>query len=133
MNDLNLFRAYESGVLPREAFSHKIHIQLGWIYVGRFPLTEAIERFSARLKSWARKNELDGLYHETITWAYLMIINERRHKHEGNDFDAFISANADLLGNPSVLEDYYTRETLDSDHARQTYVMPDKAIAQKAA
>ncbi|WP_417450581.1 hypothetical protein [Kordiimonas sp.] len=133
MNDLDLFRAFESGALPREAFSHRVHVRLGWIYVGRFPLTEAIERFAARLKSWARRHELDGLYHETITWAYLMIINERRHKHACDDFDVFIAANADLLGKPSVLDDYYTRETLDSDHARQSYVMPDKAIALKAA
>ncbi|WP_262692766.1 hypothetical protein [Kordiimonas aestuarii] len=133
MNDLDLFRAFESGLLARDAFSHRVHVQLGWIYVGRFPLAEAIERFSARLKSWARKHDVDGLYHETITWAYLMIINERRHKHAGDDFEAFIETNADLLGKPSVLEDYYTRETLDSDHARQTYVMPDKALALKAA
>ncbi|WP_020400323.1 hypothetical protein [Kordiimonas gwangyangensis] len=133
MTDLDLFRAFESGVLSREAFSHRVHVQLGWIYVGRFPLAEAIERFSARLKSWARKHGADGLYHETITWAYLMIINERRHRQPEEEFEDFIAANKDLIGKPSVLEDYYTRETLESDYARHHYVMPDKAIALKAA
>lgn len=133
MNDLDLFRTFESGVLSREAFSHKVHVHLAWIYVSRFTLTEAIERFRARLINWAKLNGADGLYHETITWAYLMIINERQRRGRYADFETFLSDNEDLLKKPSVLEQYYTLETLDSDYARHHYVMPDKAVAAKAA
>ncbi|WP_417465876.1 hypothetical protein [Kordiimonas sp.] len=133
MNDLDLFRTFESGVLSREAFSHKVHVHLAWIYVSRFTLTEAIERFRARLINWAKLNGADGLYHETITWAYLMIINERQRRGRYADFEAFLSDNEDLLKKPSVLEQYYTLETLDSNYARHHYVMPDKAVAAKAA
>jgi hypothetical protein len=132
MSDQDLFRTFESGVLAREMFTHRTHVWLGWIYVTRFPLIEAIERFSARLKAWAKRNGADGLYHETITWAYLMIINERQHKQPAKDFESFIADNADLLAKPSVLEDYYTRETLTSEYARQHYVMPDKALQHAA-
>lgn len=128
MNDLDLFRTFESGVLSREAFSHKVHVHLGWIYVSRFPLTEAIERFRARLINWAKLNGAEDLYHETVTWAYLMIIDERQRRGAHVDFESFLRANEDLLAKPSVLEQYYTREMLDSDYAKRHYVMPDRAL-----
>ena len=69
-----------------------------------------------------------GLYHETITTAYLLLINERLDgAGRGMAWDAFADRNPDLLSwQPSVLERYYHKETLNSDRARRTFVLPDR-------
>src|SRR5262249_34307385 len=75
-----------------------------------------------------------GLYHETITWAYLLLIRERMERQgEGANasFEAFARANPDLMTwKPSVLAAYYRDETLASPLARRTFVMPDRLGAE---
>ena len=77
----------------------------------------AIARFTA-----AQGNP--QLYHETITWAFLLIIHERIERAPA-EWDAFIRDNADLLQwKPSVLEMYYPAEVLQSELARRVFVLP---------
>ena len=67
------------------------------------------------------------LYHETITWAYLLLIGERIARHRVATWEAFAEQHSDLLTwKPSVLDRYYTTELLWSDLARKTFVMPDR-------
>jgi hypothetical protein len=67
-----------------------------------------------------------GLYHETITWAFLLIIAERQARCGAVTWDDFAAANADLLvWKPSILERYYSTEVLRSDLARNVFVFPD--------
>ena len=65
---------------------------------------------SARaLRRFAVAQGKPGLYHETITTAYLLLINERLDG-AGRDlpWDAFADRNPDLLSwKPSVLDRYY--------------------------
>ena len=64
-----------------------------------------------------------------ITWAYVALIHERMLADPSMDWPAFAAANADLLTwKPSVLDRYYTSETLFSDLARRTFVLPDRAL-----
>ena len=44
---------------------------------GRFPGLEGIRRFSEGLERFAAASGKPGLYHETITWAFLLLIGER--------------------------------------------------------
>jgi hypothetical protein len=67
------------------------------------------------------------LYHETITTACVLLINERIDRTATQDWPAFAAAHADLLTwKPSVLDRYYTPERLWSERARQTFLMPDR-------
>ena len=132
MEDHELVDAFERGTLAHEDFNHRTHVRLGWAYIRHFTLTDAIDRFSLKLKEWAQKNDAGGLYHETITWAYLLIISERQHDCQAKDFDSFIASNQDILANPSILSRYYSQETLMSDRARHSFVMPDKGIQHAA-
>ena len=69
-----------------------------------------------------------SLYHETITTAFLLVINERLDGSERSlSWDAFALRNPDLLSwNPSVLDRYYFSETLKSERARRTFLLPDR-------
>jgi hypothetical protein len=66
-------------------------------------------------------------YHETITWAYLLLIHERmKGSHKEQSWQEFAESNCDLLNwENSVLKKYYSDKTLSSDFAKQVFVFPD--------
>jgi hypothetical protein len=126
----SLLEDFEAGTLPLDALTHEAHVELGWLYARSFPLTTALERFTAALKRFAAAQGKAGLYHETITWAYLILIHERIERG-GRDrgWDAFKADNPDLLARQKrALDAYYRPETLESDLARRCFVLPDRGL-----
>ena len=125
LEDREFLSAFEACELRNTDFHHVDHIRVAWIYLQEFPLLEAIERFTASLKRFAAHHRKPELYHETITWAYLLLIHERMN--DDASFETFRAANPDLFTwKPSILEAYYRAETLWSDRARRAFVMPDR-------
>ena len=128
MNDRDFLDAFEAGTLPVASFHHRDHVRAAWLLLREESPATALDRFSAALKRFAAARGKTGLYHETITWAYVLLINERVQRGGRSfDWEDFASANPDLLTwHPSVLERYYTPETLGSDLARRAFVLPDR-------
>ena len=123
----DLIRRFEDGTLPPSEFHHEDHVRLAWLYLSEEPPLAALARFTEGLKRFAARNGAEGLYHETITWAYLLLIHERKARGDaGETWEGFAARNPDLLiWKPSVLEGYYHKETLASELARRVFVMPD--------
>jgi hypothetical protein len=128
MDDRELVDAFEAGTVPEGGFHHAQHVRVAWYYLRHRPLLEALERFQTRLRAFAAAQGKPDLYHETITTAYVLLINERlQDGAREEDWDTFSARNADLLSwKPSILGRYYRDETLWSDRARRTFVMPDR-------
>jgi hypothetical protein len=125
MTDQDFAEAFERCEIPNDNFHHRDHVRLAWIYLRELPLIDALTRFTTSLKRFAAHNGKPGLYHETITWAYLLLIHERMERNPGTDFEIFEATNPDLFAwKPSILDRYYDRQTLDSDLARRTFLMP---------
>jgi len=80
------------------------------------------------LKRFAAAQGKKQLYHETITWAYLLLIRERMARAgRAETWEEFARHNPDLLTwKGGVLATLYRQETLDSDRARHTFVLPDR-------
>ena len=134
MDDASLLAAFEDTSLPVEAFHHREHVRVAWMYVMRHGVAGALTGFGDALKRFAVAKDKPQLYHETITWAYLLLIGERIARHRVATWDAFAQQHADLLAwKPSVLDRYYTTELLWSDLARKTFVMPDRVKAADGA
>jgi hypothetical protein len=128
MTNADFVRSFEDGTLPNTAFHHRDHVRLAWIYLCHHPPIEALTRFADGLRRFAAANGHPGLYHETITWAYLLLIRERMARSETTVWEEFAAGNPDLLGwKPSILDRYYAPETLGSELARRVFVMPDRA------
>ncbi len=128
MDDELLVRIFEAGAVPETGFGHVEHVRVAWWYLRRSSLADAISRFSIALKRFAAARSKPNLYHETVTVAYLLIINQRLET-VGREapWELFASRNADLLTwRPSLLDRYYTPEALWSDRARKTFIMPDR-------
>jgi hypothetical protein len=124
MNDREFLQAFEALTFPADSFHHRDHVRLAWIYLREDSLLGALARFRTSLRRFAQNAGAAGVYHETITLAFLLVIHERMAA--GQTFDQFAAANPDLFTwKPSVLDRYYRGETLQSDLARATFVLPD--------
>lgn len=112
--------------LPPEQFHHQQHVQVAWLFVRKFGMPRALSEFTKALKRFADAKGATGRYHETITWAFLLLIADRQAQCAAETWEAFAQANPDLLvWKPSILDRYYSKELLSSDLARRTFLMPD--------
>jgi hypothetical protein len=126
--DRRFLHAFETSALAEKDFRHRDHIRAAWLLLHEGPPAAALQRFSEALKRFAAAHGKSGLYHETITWGYMLLINERMERGgRQRSWQNFSSANADLLTwRPSILAEYYRPETLSSDLARRVFLLPDR-------
>jgi hypothetical protein len=130
MTGEELISQFESGATEPESFHHADHVRLAFEYLSRYDVLEALARFTDALKRFAAAQGKATRYHETITWTYLFLIRERIARAGSvQSWDEFASCNPDLLiWKGGVLSRFYRQETLDSDFARHTFVLPDRGV-----
>jgi hypothetical protein len=130
MTDRELIAAFEAGRVPEGGFHHVEHVRVAWNYLTEHPLATGLALFAAGLKRFAAAQGHPALYHETVTTAFVLLINERLDRARPGAWEGFAAAHPDLLAwKPSLLDRYYTPELLWSDRAKQTFVMPDRLSA----
>ena len=130
LSEDELIAAFEACTLPPSAFPHREHVRLAWAYLRREPLAPASVKFCAGLKAFAASIDKAGLYHETVSWAFMLIIQDRiaRGAASANTWEEFAAANDDLLRNGrQLLERYDLPVTLDSPLARASFIWPDRS------
>ena len=128
MTDEQTIEQFEQSRAPGGSFHHVDHVRVAFAYLTSYPFLEAVEKFSAALKRFALAQGKPGLYHETITWAYLFLIRERLARvGQTLSWEEFAEQNPDLLvWNEGVVQRAYRKETLASDLARRVFVLPDR-------
>ena len=127
MTDEQFIASLEDCTLDNAAFHHADHVRMAFLYLQRHPVIEALQRFSAALARFAASRGKPERYHETITWAFLLLIHERMARGGEQGWAEFSASNVDLLDwNGNILKKYYCEETLASDLARTTFVFPDR-------
>src|SRR3977135_1387471 len=119
MTDEEFIARFEDGTLESAGFHHEHHIKLVWLYLRRHSLLETLERFSEGLKRFAAANGKANLYHTTITWSFVFLINERCQLSETDQrWECFMEMNSDLFDwKNNILNSYYDQETLRSELA----------------
>ena len=128
--DQELLRRFENCEFAPGDFGHEAHVRVAWIYLQRLQLAEAIQCFSEGLKRLTQKFGAEDKYHETITWFYLILINQRMADPGTDDWEAFKSANPDILtSKPPLFAKHYSGETLASPLARKRFLLPDLGSA----
>ena len=130
MTGEELIRQFENGATDAASFHHAEHVRLAFEYLGRYSALAALERFSDALKRFAAAQGKAQRYHETITWAYLLLIRARiARAGRSQTWEEFAERNPDLLiWKGGVLATLYRQGTLDSDLARQTFILPDRVL-----
>jgi hypothetical protein len=126
MTEKELRDRFEDLTLPPETFSHHEHVRLAWTYLCDLPLIDALRAFPANLKRFAASIGKPDVYHETVTWTWLMVIADRIERcGERRSWSRFLAANDDLL-TKDFLSRYYDKATLDSPQARRRFVLPER-------
>jgi hypothetical protein len=124
-----LIDRFERTLTPDNSFHHADHVRLAFAYLREYPVLLALERFATALKRFAEARGKSQLYNETITCAYLFLIQERIARCEAANWEEFASQNSDLLiWKGGILNRYYCEATLKSDLARKVFVLPDKCF-----
>ena len=128
MNDSEWMQAFERCTLPKDSFHHADHVRMAFLYLQKYAPLEALRRFSSALARFAAAHGKPNLYHETITWAFLLLIRERiARSNSQQTWAEFSAANADLLRwDDNILKKYYRPETLTSALAKSVFLFPDK-------
>src|SRR3981081_3318882 len=120
--------AFEACALSE--FHHADHVRVAWIYLSRYSLADAISPFSASLQRFAASKGKPDLFHETVTWTYLLLINECMHCDDApRTWEEFAVKNPQFLDSPkNFLSQYYSEKLLNSPHARRVFVFPDRRL-----
>jgi hypothetical protein len=130
-----LVNGFEDTSLPKEQWTHAAHVTVALYYVRTLGATvaaarmrEAIQRFNAA-KGGART-----AYHETITLAWIAVINGFLAKADvGQPLPDLIAALLKETGDKHYLQRHYSPDVLMSDQARTTWVPPDRRSFEDSA
>lgn len=125
MGDEEFLRSLADCSLPPEAFNHRAHVRAAYLVLAEArSFGGALDRMRELITRYAVHIGRAGLYHETITVAFMALINERAAETKGEpSWDAFAAANPDLFGK-EILTRRYGAEVLKSDLAREVFLLP---------
>jgi hypothetical protein len=132
MSDDRLIEAFENDTLSPEQLSHQGHLQLAFTYLTRLPLLEASLAMRDGLKRFAARIGQSGLYHETVTLAFMSLVAERRVLSPTLTWPEFLAAYPELCDR-GLLEHYYPDGELESELARGCFLLPGRRVPASAA
>ena len=123
MTDAEFLASLEAATLPEADFNHAGHVRAAWLYLRQGSFPEALAKMGGALRNYAAAHGLPDRYHETVTVAFLALINERLQlRGDGGDWRSFLGQNRDLLDR-RLLTHYYRPETLASSAARRVFIL----------
>jgi hypothetical protein len=126
MDDRDLLVAFEHGSFKPGELTHERHVRVAWLILQREPLEQAIETLRGGFRRFAKSIGQPEIYHETMTCAFAILIDAAMHEcGDKNDWIIFRAENPQLFRGVTLLNEHYESETLNSDEARQTFVLPD--------
>jgi hypothetical protein len=124
MTDAEFIQALESCKLPESDFGHAGHVRAGYLYLQQAGFAWALERIRRALRNYARHLGKPDRYHETITVAYLALIQQHIFERgNGGGWAAFARDNAELF-QPGLLLQFYPTAQLESEPARKVFLLP---------
>lgn len=124
IGDANFLAALEDCALPAECFDHAAHVRAGYLYLRDQPFPLAAAAMCTTIANYARALGKPERYHETITVAFMALINAQlRRDGDGGSWDGFRERNPQLLRRDALLA-YYPRAVLESHEARACFTLP---------
>ncbi|WP_394824710.1 hypothetical protein [Pendulispora albinea] len=123
-----LVRAFEEASIDPATFHHREHLYVAWCYLRALPLEEALARFVHHLRALTVALGAPGKFHATITWLYVVLLDQAMERSPGASFDELLAENPALLDHrEGALLLHYDRGQLDSPEARRRFVLPTRS------
>lgn len=127
MDDDALVATFESLELSPAMFGHREHVRIGFaLLAAERDLAAAAARFRTALRRFTEHAGAAGKYHETITWAYLAMIQERMAARSFASSEELLAAHPELLDHRTgaLAAHYDVAALLASPLARASFVLP---------
>ncbi|MFI5300083.1 MAG: hypothetical protein ACHREM_18505 [Polyangiales bacterium] len=131
MDDETLWAQFHACTLPSDAWTHRSHVRMAWLYRRRHPLDEAHVLMRVGIIKLNAAHALvetpERGYHETITRAWLAHVGGlMRETAEITDSITFFESMGDRVAQSALLG-HYSRDRMLSLPARARFVEPDLA------
>jgi len=124
-SDEEFLRSFEDLSFPADLFHHREHIRVAWLYLKSTDAKRAGERMSEGIRRFANHHGATQKYHHTLTLAWMRLVAAALvETTEGHNFEQFITANPQLT-DVKLLENYYSKELLQTAAAREAWIEPD--------
>jgi len=125
-SDQAFLQALEACVLPEADFGHAAHIRAAYLYLGAGEFASALARLQRTIRAYAGSLGRPDRYHETITVAYLALIQQHiAQRGDGGGWEGFERANPELFDRDLLLH-FYSRNQLQSALARRLFLLPQR-------
>lgn len=134
MTDEEFIAEFEAYRLPESLFDHAAHVRAGYLYLRRQKFPQAVARMCTAIEGYARSLGRADRYHETITIAFMALIQEHVYRRgDGGGWEEFKARNPELLRKDALLA-YFPKAVLDSDEARARFMLlPLATMGQRDA
>jgi hypothetical protein len=130
MTDEEFLFRFEHAALSRQEWNHTAHLRMAYLYLKEAGSWESVlPLVRERIRGFNAAHRNYSGYHETITTAFVRLIDDRMHGLENveyTSFDAFSLHNPDLFDGLSILLRHYEKATLITPEARAEFVEPDR-------
>jgi hypothetical protein len=128
MNQQEFLTAFHTCALTKAQWTHEAHIRMAWLYIKMYGHWQnAMPHVRQGIRQLNAKINHGMGYNETITQAYLQLVQERIEQGGVTEtWEKFLQTNTDLFNwQEPILLSYYTREMIFSFKARASFVPPD--------
>lgn len=134
MTDAEFLRLFETCELPYEAWTHRAHVKVAYLYLREDAFPAALVRIRAAIQRFnASKSVPEGPtsgYNETTTHAFLQLVAATMAAHaeslRTSTSDEFCNAHPQLL-TKHVLRFFYSPERQLDPRTKTQFVEPDLA------
>ena len=128
-SDETFVSEFEACRWPLEAWHHREHIKLAYLYLNRYSFEDAFGKIRRGIKAFntihAVADSPTSGYHETITHAWLSLVKFVLDEYgPAASADEFYESHPEL-SQPKTLRLFYSRECIMSVAAKTSVVEPD--------
>ncbi len=118
-------QSFERCEIPNQAFRHRDHLRLAWIYVRQSGPEAAGMKVAQSIRRYAEHWGAGHRYHETLSRAWVRIVALAiSEAPAATGFDDVVAAQPHLLDKTLPLR-HYSAKRLWSDAARRSWIEPD--------
>jgi len=131
MDDDTFLQRFEQCQIAPDAWGHREHIKVAYIYLRRMPLDAAINRMRHGLRAlqaaFQVPDALDRGYHETMTQSWMRLVDFTLQQFgPATSADEFYQSHPQLWQS-KVLRFFYSADRLLSAEAKAAFLAPDIA------
>jgi hypothetical protein len=97
MTDEDFVQQIEACTLPKEAFTHRNHLRLAWLYLSDRQNGAPEDRIAETIQRYAASLGATRKYSHSLTMTWMGLVDAAMKVTPASSFEVFIAAHAELL------------------------------------